>query len=118
LFISSRPDYLGHYREFELSPQGEWLDMAITRPNGPIVKDLSWNSGWRVEAKVDAKQHVWYGVMKIPIASFDSERPALGREYHLSLCRIQEPGPDLERKRVVWFPGDFHYPAQLLRLTK
>jgi hypothetical protein len=117
LFISAGTDYLGHYKEFELSPQGEWLDMDITRPRGPIAKNLEWNSGLQVDAKVEAKERIWYAVMKIPIASFDPREGVAGQEYHLSLCRIQGPGPDLQRKRVVWYPADFHYPAQLLRLT-
>jgi hypothetical protein len=118
LFLSAEPNYLERYREFELSPQREWLDLDITRRNGTIQEGWQWNSGLEVEARIDRQDRIWYGAMKIPVASIGGGPAASGREFRISLCRIQGPGPDRQRKRIVWYPSNFHKPSNWIRLVE
>ncbi len=117
LFISAEPNHLRHYYEFQVSPQGEWIDLDINREN-PLPETWRWNSGFEVKARIDHANKIWYGAMRIPWSSIDKRPAAAGNELHISVCRIQGTGPDDQRKRVVWLPGSFHRPANLIRLVK
>ncbi len=48
------------YREFEIAPTGDWVDLAIdlNRDN----YDANWNSGWQRQGRIDEKNHVWYAL--------------------------------------------------------
>ena len=60
------------YKEFELSPQGEWIDLDVNKNSEPGVFDDKWNAGMESAALIDRTRRVWYGEMKIPIRSIDA----------------------------------------------
>lgn len=111
-FIGS--DYLktSRYKEFQLSPQGEYVDLDIDRDDPGSQKGVEWQSGFTVQARIDKKAKVWYGEMKIPFASLDVKSPKAGDELRIGLYRIG--GRDLKRIYITWRPTNantFHVPA-------
>jgi hypothetical protein len=100
-FIGTNFKDIKLYKEFEVSPQGEWVDLEIDLHKAPHFYDWTWNSGFKVKARIDAKHKTWYGEMQIPMASIGVAKPAKGAEMRLNLYRIQGPPPT---KSIAWQP--------------
>jgi hypothetical protein len=120
VFIGADPGRIGHYTEYEVSPQGEWVDLDIDRRN-PASPGIGWNSGFEARASIDRERHVWYAAMKIPFAALGVVRPEVGRELRINFYRIEGAPPD--RTYIVWQPvhsDSFHQPNAFgtLRLEK
>ncbi len=79
-FIGSDFQNIKHYKEFELSPQGEWIDLDIKLEKPHHEDGWTWNSGFQVSARIDQAAHIWYGAMRIPFAAIDSRHSRSG-EY-------------------------------------
>jgi hypothetical protein len=68
------------------------------------------------KTRIDEKNKVWYGVMKIPLKSIDTRPPANGLEMRVNFYRCQGPEP---RKYIAWQPThskSFHVPEAFGRL--
>jgi hypothetical protein len=117
VFVGSDFENIRLYKEFELSPQGEWIDLDIrSREIRPEV-NMKWNSGWEVKARIDKANQVWYGEMKIPLASIDNRRPKPGNEMRINFYRAQ--GNPEDRIYLCWQPTNdrsFHQPAAFGKL--
>jgi len=121
VFVGSDFKQITRYKEFEISPQGEWVDLDIDRMNPLPEGGWLWNSGFASKARIDAAHKVWYGEMRIPLSSIDARPLAAGNEMRVNLYRCQgrEPG----RKYIAWQPtgeANFHVPKAfgLLKLVK
>lgn len=117
IFIGADFDHIRHYREYQVSPQGEWVDLDIDLDHSDPAKRWLWNSGMRVKARIDKEKKIWYGEMRIPIASIDARPPAPGNEMRINLYRIQGPPP--QRKFVAWQPTrspGYHVPEAFGKL--
>jgi len=109
-FIGSDFTNIKKYKEFQVSPQGEWVDLAIDLSAQPPSFDPTWNSGFEVKARVDPAKKVWYGEMRIPMKTIDTRPAQAGREMRINVYRIQGPAP---RRHVNWQPvmkESFHTP--------
>jgi cellulose/xylan binding protein with CBM9 domain len=109
-FIGSDFKNIKQYKEFQVSPQGEWVDLHIDRGAQPPLHDVSWNSSYEVKARIDRDKRVWYGEMRIPMKAIDPRPARAGNEMRINLYRIQGPEP---RKHVNWQPvknESFHTP--------
>ena len=53
VFIGSDFADIQRYKEFEVSPQGEWVDLDINLHNPHHEDGWKWNSGFQALAKVD-----------------------------------------------------------------
>jgi hypothetical protein len=111
-FIGS--DYLkiSRYKEFQVSPQGEFVDLDIDLSDQKTKKGIDWQSGFTVAAQVDEKRGIWYGEMKIPFVSLDAKPPKAGDELRIGLYRIE--GSEPNRIHVTWRPtgaNTFHVPS-------
>jgi len=120
IFIGSDFKNIRRYKEFELSPQGEWLDLDIDLTKLHHEEGWTWNSGFQVTARIDEQAHIWYGAMKIPWAALDDTPPSVGKTLRVNFFRSQ--GPLSNRKEVAWQPTmseTFHVPARfgLLQLV-
>ena len=60
------------YREFEIAPTGDWVDLAIDRNRDSY--DANWNSGWQREGRIDDKNHTWYAAARVPLHSVSEKR--------------------------------------------
>ncbi|MGH9633104.1 MAG: carbohydrate-binding family 9-like protein [Bryobacteraceae bacterium] len=102
VFIGADFDNINQYREYQVSPQGEWVDLDIDRDKPLPEGGWLWNSGFKVKARIDKDKKVWYGEMQIPIESIDKRPPKPGNEMRVNFYRFQGPPPD--RKAVAWQP--------------
>jgi len=121
VFIGSDFQNIRRYREFEISPQGEWVDLDIDLTKPHHEDGWTWNSGFVVAARIDSAAKIWYGAMRIPFAALESRPPAVGERFRINLFRSQGPPPN--RTAVVWQPTmskTFHVPEKfgLLRLVE
>jgi hypothetical protein len=119
VFIGSDFKNIRRYREFEVSPQGEWVDLDIDLDTPNPEDGWSWKSGCEVAARIDSSCKLWYGFMRIPYSAIDSRPAAPGNLLRVNFFRSQ--GPEASRKEIAWQPtynGTFHIPASfgLLRL--
>lgn len=120
-FIGADFNDIRHYKEFEMSPRGEWVDLDINLDQPLPEGGWKWNSGFEVSARIDETAHVWYGAMRIPYSSIDSRDAAVGNTLRINLFRCQGPPP--ARHFLAWQPpmsDSFHVPERfgLLKLVK
>ena len=111
VFIGDDFQNIRRYKEFEVSPQGEWVDLDVNLDNPPHEVGWVWQSGCEVAARIDAAQKIWYGFMRIPWPSICSQPPAAGNELRINFYRCQ--GSDPDRKYITWQPvhrKSFHTP--------
>ena len=96
-----------HYKEFEVSPNGQWLDLDIT-PQG--LTHIS--SGMRSMVKMDEAGHFWTAEVAIPMAALTPKfDPAQFWRVNFFRCE----GIDPDRFYSAWQPShtptpDFHVP--------
>jgi len=119
VFIGADFKNIRRYREFEISPQGEWVDLDIDRSKTRPEDGWTWNSGFQVSARIDGSAKIWYAAMRIPWAAIDSRPPSVGAEFRINLYRSQ--GPPTNHKAIAWQPTmneTFHVPERfgLLKL--
>jgi hypothetical protein len=118
VFIGSTRDPLNRYKEFELSPQAEWLDLDINLEKPDKVNDPSWSSGLLVAARIEPVAGIWYGCMRIPYAAIEQGDAVPGNKLRINFFRSQGPQP----VEIAWsapLQESFHAPQQfgILRLT-
>ena len=117
-FIGSDFEHIGRYKELQVSPQGEWVDLAINRENPKEQEGMKWNSGYAVKARIDREAKIWFGEMRIPFSAIDARPPEKARELRIGLYRIAGLNP---KKHYAWRPTgqtSFHVPQAfgILRL--
>ena len=91
-----------HYREFEVAPTGDWVDLAIDL--GKESYEKNWHSGWRTMARIDKANHVWYAAVRVPLKSVSKQTVAQGTRWRANLYRIDGLGPDSQRHFMCWQP--------------
>ena len=121
VFIGSDFRDIRRYKEFELSPQGEWIDLDVDLHKPHHEDGWNWNSGFQVSARIDQAAHIWYGAMRIPFSAIDKRPPRAGHTLRVNLFRSQGPPPN--RREITWQPPmseTFHVPDRfgLLKLVK
>jgi hypothetical protein len=121
VFIGSEPDNIRHYTEFEVSPQGEWVDLDIWLDKPPIQQGWTWNSGFASKARIDRERKIWYAEMRIPFSAIDKQAPKPGHTLRVNFYRIQGPPPN--RRGIAWQPTgkrSYHVPESFgtLRLQR
>lgn len=93
LYIGADFERTNLYRELQISPQGEFLDnninSTVNRPgfNG----EDAWNSGYKVRARIDEQNKIWYGEMQIPLAAIDQRPAKPGNEMRINFYRQDTP---------------------------
>jgi hypothetical protein len=115
LFIGSTTGATERYREFEISPQGEWLDLDIDLATPDHFGDPQWSSGIEASAAIHHEQRLWQGALRIPFASISEEPISVGSVFRANLFRSQGP----EHQLLAWQPSmseTFHVPECFGRL--
>lgn len=110
-FIGSEIGPITRYREFQVSPQSEWVDLDIDRANPKGQAGMAWNSGYSVKSRIDASAKVWYGLMRIPFSAIDTQAPQPGRNLRMGLFHLA--GLDPAKQHYAWQPtgeANFHVP--------
>jgi hypothetical protein len=91
-----------HYREFEIAPTGDWIDLAIDLDRESY--DHSWRSGWHTMARIDKEHKVWYAAAQIPLSAVSPEPVRDGTKWRGNLYRIDGLGADPQRHFLCWQP--------------
>jgi hypothetical protein len=117
IFIGSDFQHIRRYKEFEVSPQGEWIDLDIDLDQ-PHRDGSKWNSGFETAARIDAEKKIWYGAMRIPFAAIDPQAPHIGSRFRANFFRSQ----GASRQLLAWQTPNgesFHVPERfgILELT-
>jgi alpha-galactosidase len=106
-FFQPRPSAERYYKEFEIAPNGMWIDLDIT-PGG--LTDLE--SGLHRSVHLDEDQKIWIAELAIPIKSIcDNFTP--GDPWRANFYRIE--GNVEPRRYLAWQPThtpepNFHVP--------
>lgn len=102
MFLGDDWDDIRHYREFEVAPTGDWIDLAIDLDRQRF--DAEWRSGWKMVSRIDEDAKIWYAAGQIPLKAV-SRKPVLpGTRWRANLYRIDGQGPDPERRFMCWQP--------------
>jgi hypothetical protein len=113
VFVGADYNAIHQYREYQVSPQGEWVDLDIDRRNPKGTAGVKWNSGFEVAAKIDSAKKIWYGAMKIPASSILNGVPSApaqnqdGLKLRLNVYRLAGKGPVNgigPSRSIVWKP--------------
>jgi hypothetical protein len=102
VFVGWDFQHIRQYKEFQVSPQGEWVDLDIDRDFPKPEGGWRWNSGFEVKASIDKARKIWYGAMRIPWDKIDQRPPRAGQELRINFYRFQGPPPN--RRSVAWQP--------------
>jgi hypothetical protein len=120
VFLGSDFKDIRRYKEFEISPQGEWIDLDVDLHKPHHEDGWVWNSGFQVAARIDRAAKIWYGAMRIPFRAIAPVPPGIGMEFRMNLFRSE--GPATNHREIAWQPpmsATFHVPERfgLLRLV-
>jgi hypothetical protein len=102
MFLGDDWKNIRHYREFEIAPTGDWIDLAINLDKSSY--DHSWRSGWTTAARIDKEASIWYAAARIPLASVTEEHVKTGTKWRANLYRIDGLGEDPQRHFLCWQP--------------
>jgi hypothetical protein len=115
LFLGVSDAEIRRYKEFDISPQSEWVDLDVNLDLPDHTAGWAWQSGCQVAARIASG--VWYGALRIPFASIDAVQPATGRVYRANLFRTH--GSGARRAYICWrapMSNSFHVPERFGRL--
>jgi hypothetical protein len=101
IFIGADMTNIHQYREYQVSPQAEWVDLDIDRKS-PRAQPHGWNSNFTVDASIDKSKKVWYGAMKIPMKSITENPVKAGTEFRMNVYRLDGKAPS--RQSIMWTP--------------
>ncbi len=110
-FIGAPEDPIDRYKEFEISPQAEWLDLDIDLKQPDKVALTSWKSGFQVDARIVPETSTWYGSMRIPYAALEAGVAEPGSLLRINFFRSQGTKP----VEMAWQPPmqpSFHAPEK------
>jgi hypothetical protein len=99
-FLGDDWSNIKRYREFEIAPTGDWVDLDIDLNNDKSNAD--WNSGWQHQGRIDDKTRTWYAAARVPLSSVSNKRVTPGTRWRANLYRIDGLGPDSVRHFLCW----------------
>ena len=102
MFFGDDWENMQHYREFEIAPTADWIDLAIDLDHRGANR--GWSSGWKTTARFDEKTKTWYAACKIPLKSVSEKPVKPGTRWRANLYRIDGEGPDARRRFMCWQP--------------
>jgi hypothetical protein len=106
MFLGDDWQNIGHYREFEIAPTGDWIDLAIDLDRKSF--DHTWRSGWQTLARVDEAHKVWYAAARIPLKAVSDKPVKAGTKWRVNFYRIDGPGGNDTRHFMCWQPTCDH----------
>lgn len=112
IFIAPDKNNRNKYFEFEIAPNGEWIDLGIEIISGIRSTDLDYHSGRESAARIEKDKVVM--AFKIPFKAF-GKTPKAGDIWLGNLFRCV--GKDPDRGYLAWQPTgtkkpNFHVPEK------
>ena len=99
-FLGSDWNDIKVYKEFEIAPTGDWVDLSIDL--GKESYDAKWDSGWQRLGRIDETKHIWYAAARVPLKSVSAEPIKPGYKWRVNLYRIDGLGEDPQRHFMCW----------------
>ena len=106
-FIGSDADNIRSYKEFEVAPTNEKLDVGVNLPK----LDTTWASGFESAVRVDDLSKKWVCEMRVPLTALAATAPQAGNRWRLNLYRCDRA----HHAQIAWRPtlqGTFHAPER------
>ena len=100
------------YREFQVSPDSRWIDIAIDASKPERTADFDWSSGMKAKSTIDYVAKKWYSVLQFPFTAFD-KTPIEKEIWNLNFYRMA--GTPDKRQLFAWSPtfiDRFHKPEK------
>ena len=101
-FLGDDWSNIKQYREFEIAPTGDWVDLAVDLNRDSY--DANWNSGWQRLGRIDEKNDVWYAAARVPLRSVSERQVKPATKWRVNLYRIDGLGEDPVRHFMCWQP--------------
>src|SRR6185295_2805028 len=89
VFIGDDLSNINVYKEFEVSPQNEWVDLDVDKSRAGETVDWRWNSNFVSKTRLGSGRKVWICEMRIPWKSIDRRAVKPANELRLNLYRIE-----------------------------
>jgi len=102
MFLGDDWENIRHYREYEIAPTADWIDLAIDLDHRG--QNRGWRSGWKTTARIEEQAKVWYAACQIPLKSVSEKEVKPGTRWRANLYRIDGEGPDSQRRFMCWQP--------------
>jgi hypothetical protein len=102
MFVGDDWQNTGHYREFEVAPTNDWIDLAIDLDRKSF--DHTWRSGWETLAREDEPNKVWYAAARIPLKAISEKPVSDGTKWRINFYRIDGAGGNDTRHFMCWQP--------------
>jgi hypothetical protein len=101
-FIGPNSCANGRYKEFQVAPDGRFLDIHINQPDG--MWDPQWCSGMQCRSFVDDVKKLWMAVIRIPWNSFGVNH-RFDNEWNANLYRAS--GAYHGDELLAWSPTGY-----------
>ena len=107
------------YKEFEVAPTAQWIDLNIDRRDmTKIWNDWKWASGMKTLAHIDEQKKIWRATMAIPFQAFGIV-PQTGDQWEANLFRISRRNG--VRQFLAYSPTltekpNYHVPEKFVQL--
>jgi len=116
-FLQPDPSRPRYYKEFEVSPNGMWIDLDIF-PIAPTESPKDLKSGMQRSVWLDAEHHTWTAELAIPMKALTEHFDAAA-VWHANFYRVE--GPREPRFYSAWQPTktpepSFHVPQAFGKL--
>lgn len=112
IFLAPRKEDFRHYFEFEIAPNGEWIDLGVYQMPDKRETDFDYNSGMKSAARIEKDKVVM--AIKIDFKSLKG-KPKAGDVWLGNILRCV--GKDPTRGYLAWQPTltkepGFHVPEK------
>ena len=107
VFLQPATENPRHYREFEISPNGDWLDLNISPGRtDPLHCDI------KSRVSADSQAHIWIAEMALPMTCLTRDFDPVAH-WRVNFFRVE--GPEPNRFYSAWQPThtakpNFHVP--------
>ncbi len=102
LFIQPDTESGHHYKEIEVSPNGDWLDLAVA--NG---QDSDLNCDMETRTAIHVRENMWTAELAIPMTCL-IRKFSPKSSWHVNFFRVEAPEPN--RFYSAWHPTKTPYP--------
>ncbi len=113
IFLAPKREEFRKYFEFEIAPNGEWLDLGIHQTPEKRITDWDYSSGMKSAARIEKDKVIM--AIKVEWKAFGVDAPKAGDVWLGNILRAV--GKDPTRGYLAWSPtmtkeANFHVPEK------
>jgi alpha-galactosidase len=120
LFVQSDPSQPRKYQEYEVAPNGNWIDLDIDLDGGQHHGKRDLTSGLKRRASIDESAMTWRAVLALPMKTLVAGTFDPSKVWRVNFFRVE--GPSEPRFYASWQPTktpvpQFHVPEVFGKLA-